>query len=150
MKLEKRKITEKFEEIIRNRGFLLIELVFRGDSRNRIIELFIDSDFGVTTDDCSSLSRELSSLIETEDLISSKFRLDVSSPGIDRPLKFLQQYRKHINRIFEVEYFENDEKKKIRGKLIKIEEDFLFFKVNKNENKMNFNNIKSAKVIVSF
>ena len=79
-----------------------------------------------------------------------KYRLDVSSPGTDKPLKFLSQFPKHINRKFEVSYTSNDETKKLSGKLIKVEGDTLVFLSNQNEISINFNNIKKAKVIVSF
>jgi len=78
------------------------------------------------------------------------FRLDVSSPGIDRPLKFLKQYQKHVNRKFDVSYQSGEEIKKLSGKLAAIEGDYLTFISNNKEVIINFNNIEKANVIVSF
>lgn len=83
--MEKVQIFTKFEEIVASLGFLLIDVVLRGDNHLRIIEVYIDSEKGITVDDCSLVSRALNELIEAEDLIGGSYRLDVSSPGVDRP-----------------------------------------------------------------
>jgi ribosome maturation factor RimP len=89
-------------------------------------------------------------VIEAEELITSSYRLDVSSPGTDRPLKYLIQYPKHINRKLEIEYKDGDESKKVVGKLIRIVAEDLFIEEKKNEFKINFESITKAKVLISF
>lgn len=76
----------------------LIEIVVRGPRGKSVVELFIDTEQGVTSDLCSEVSREASILIEKSGWIQGSYRLDVSSPGIGRPLKFPWQYRKHVGR----------------------------------------------------
>jgi ribosome maturation factor RimP len=76
----------------------LIEIVVRGPRGKTVVELFIDAEQGVTSDLCSTVSREASAVIEKSDWIQGSYRLDVSSPGIGRPLKFPWQYRKHVGR----------------------------------------------------
>lgn len=148
--MEKVKIFEKIEEIAASYGFLLIDIVLRGDNNLRILEVYIDSEKGVTVDDCSNISRAIHELFDKEDLIGSNYRLDVSSPGVDRPLKFLAQYVKHIDRKFEVEYLEENVNKKIIGKLIRIDGDQLFFQSKSSELKINYKDIIKAKVLISF
>ncbi|HUX94034.1 MAG TPA: ribosome maturation factor RimP [Ignavibacteriaceae bacterium] len=132
-------------------GFFLVDIIFRGNPNNRIIEIFIDGEKNVSADDCAKVSREIEEQIESLGLIDSSYRLEVSSPGVDRPLKFLKQYPKHINRKFEISYKPNDETKKLVGKLIRIEgENLIFQSDQKNETIINFNNITKAKVLVSF
>ncbi len=132
-------------------GFFLVDIIFRGNPNNRIIEIFIDGEKNVSADDCAKISREIEEQIESLGLIDSSYRLEVSSPGVDRPLKFLKQYPKHINRKFEISYKPNDETKKLVGKLLRIEgENLIFQSDQKNETIINFNNITKAKVLVSF
>jgi ribosome maturation factor RimP len=150
MKINKEYILERLQEIVSAKGLLLIDLVIRGDARNRIVEVYIDGEESVNTELCSDVSRELQHIIDTEGLLESTYRLDVSTPGVDRPLKFLQQFFKHINRNFEVLYDSNGQSKKINGKLIRIFEDDLYFQKGKEEYKINFNDIKKAKVLISF
>ena len=148
--MEKSQILSKIEEIVRSQGFVLVDLTFRGDHHLQIIEVFIDGVKGVTADDCESVSRAVDEAIEKENLIKSKSRLDVSSPGAERPLKFLLQYIKHVNRKFEVEFQEDGMTKKLTGKLLRIDGEDLFFSEKNAEYKINFNTIVKAKVIISF
>jgi len=68
-------------------GYELVDLEFKREGRERFLRLFIDKPGGVTLDDCAEVSREVGTLLEVEDLIEEAYRLEVSSPGIDRPLK---------------------------------------------------------------
>jgi ribosome maturation factor RimP len=150
MNLEEKNIYNITNEILKEKDFFLIDLVYRGNPKQRIIELYVDSEKNVTAEDLAELNRLINSKIEENNLIESQYRFDVSSPGTDKPMKFLGQFPKHINRKFEVSYTSNDETKKLSGKLIKVEGDTLVFLSNQNEISINFNNIKKAKVIVSF
>ncbi len=145
-------IVEISEEVINRLGFILVDTVFRGDERNRIIEIFADGENGITIDDCAGISREIGKIIEEKELISSKYRLEVSSPGIDRPLKFIQQYKKNINRKFEISFTNNEgnETNLKNAKLVRIENEDLVFEADKKEITINFNNIKKATVLISF
>ncbi len=138
-------------QTVQSSGFMLIDVAFRGDSKNKIIEVYIDSASVVTIDDCSSISRNIIEILETDNEINFSFRLDVSSPGVDRPLKFIEQFSKHTGRQFEIDCTDETEKEmKFKGKLIRLEGENLFFSKGKEELKINFNNIKKAKVLVSF
>lgn len=143
-------LTQKFEEIVTSLGYLLIELNIRGDHHLKVIELYIDNEKGITTDDCTLVSRAVDEAIEAEKLIDQNYRLDVSSPGIERPLKFLVQYQKHINRKFELNFKDENEDKKMTAKLLRIEGENLFFAEKGGETKIEFKNITQAKVLISF
>ncbi|MBW2475749.1 MAG: ribosome maturation factor RimP [Deltaproteobacteria bacterium] len=73
--------------IIRDFGFELVELDFKTEGRSWLVRIFIDKPGGVTLDDCVSVSREVEAVLEVEDPIKNAYRLEVSSPGLDRPLK---------------------------------------------------------------
>ena len=150
MNLEEENIKNIINEILKEKNFFLVDLVYRGNPKQRIIEIYVDSEKNVTAEDLAEINRLISSRMEENNLIESLVRLDVSSPGTDKPLKFLGQFPKHINRKFEVSYTSDDETKKLSGKLIKVEGDTLVFLSNQNEISINFNNIKKAKVLVSF
>ena len=78
------------------------------------------------------------------------FRLDVSSPGIDRPLKFLKQYLNILIVNLMLSYRSGDEYKKLNGKLASVDGDYLTFISNNKEVIIKFNNIEKANVIISF
>jgi ribosome maturation factor RimP len=131
-------------------NLFLVDISVRGRSGAKIIEIFIDGESDVSADDCAKVSREINSQLEQLPDSKSIFRLDVSSPGVDRPLKFLKQFPKHINRKMEVAYFQEGQLKKITGTLLRIEGESPVFMFKNSETKINFNDIKEAKVIVSF
>ena len=87
--------------------------------------------------------------MEGDKILTSPYRLDVSSPGTDRPLIYLKQYSKHIDREFEVSYTSAEKKKKLKGKLISMNGEQLTFFTDK-EIEINFNDIIKAKVLISF
>ncbi len=126
---------------------------------NKKLEVFIDSDDGVTFDTCRRISRYLESFIDEEQWLGEKYTLEVSSPGTDRPLQLPRQYNKHIGRKLEVKTTEGE---KYEGRLTEVtaKEITLTYKVRRKEGKkkvteeMNtsipFANIEKAKVKISF
>ena len=73
--------------ILTELGLELVDLEFKREGYSWFLRLFIDKPGGVTLDDCAEVSREVSAILEVEDPIEAPYRLEVSSPGIDRPLK---------------------------------------------------------------
>ena len=142
-------IIEIAREIATFNGFFLIDVTFRGTENNKVIEVFIDGEKNISAEDCAEISRKMNSAIDEKHLIKSKYRLDFSSPGVDRPLQFLKQYYKHIGRQFEIMFKVDGEKKRLKGKLLKIEGEKLTFLAGK-ESVINFNDITKAKVLISF
>lgn len=146
-------IKEKILKIIQNSisetDFFLVDTNIRGDQRKRIIEVFVDSSKNVSADDLAELSSKINeSLSETEDI--GNYRLDVSTPGVDRPLKFIEQYPKNVNRNFELEYHFGDEVKKVKARLVSVNGNELTFNDGRNEFLISYNQIIKAKVLISF
>jgi ribosome maturation factor RimP len=80
----------------------LIELELKSEGHGKSVEVYVDSEQGVTTEICSTVSREMDRLVESAGLVRGSYRLTVSSPGIARPLKYAWQYKKHKGRQLEV------------------------------------------------
>jgi len=76
----------------------LVDVTIRGERGGSIVEVFVDTDRGITADECAKVNRHISSGIEEQNLIPGRYRLEVSSPGLERPLKLLRQYKKNIGR----------------------------------------------------
>lgn len=150
MKFFDKKIKDIANNIIEKNGFFLIDFILRGNEKNRVIEIFIDGERNISAEDCAKINREINSEIDAQNIIESNYRMDVSSPGIDRSLLYLKQYPKHVNRKFDISYNQNNETKKLTGKLIEISGENLTFLSDNKQIIINFNNIKKAKVIASF
>ena len=88
--------------------------------------------------------------LEDDEIINQAYRLDVSSPGVDRPLKFLEQYQKNIDRKFKIKYNNNETTSEFEGKLKSVNNTQLCFNVKKEEVIVDFDQVVSAKVLISF
>lgn len=144
-------IRDEIEHVVNNQNFFLIDLIVRGDRSNRVIEIYVDSEKNISAEDCAEISRKIDKMLEEQNLIESGYRLEVSSPGVNRPLKFLKQFPKHINRKFDISYRDEDSVKKFSGTLRGVEgEKLLFMKNNREEITLDFNKILKAKVLISF
>jgi ribosome maturation factor RimP len=144
-------IQEQIEHIVNNKGFFLIDLVLRGERNNRVIEVYVDSEINVSAEDCAEISRDIDKHLEEENIFESGYRLEVSSPGVSRPLKFLKQFPKHINRKFDISYRDLNSVKKVTGTLKNIAgNDLVFIKSNREEIRIEFDKIIKAKVLISF
>jgi ribosome maturation factor RimP len=148
MDIEKNKLEHSLRELVENNGYLLIDLAILNRKGGKVIEVYVDNETGITVDDCAKLSRILNDNLENLGLKDLVLRLDVSSPGIDRDLKYLPQYKKHVNRWFKVNYVEGEAVKEKEMKLKSIDNEELTFEKDEKEIKINYNDIKKAKVII--
>lgn len=90
------------EEVLAETDLFLVDVSVRGWKGSQVVEVFADREAepgtGADLDALADVSRQLGFLLETEEVFSSKYRLDVSSPGLDRPLTDPRQYRRHVGR----------------------------------------------------
>ena len=98
----KEKIEELVQQIIDDENIFIVDILFSGSENIKKIVLLLDSDTNLSIDDCAKISRKLGAEIEALDLIEGAFNLEVSSPGLDKPLKLIRQYKKNISRILAV------------------------------------------------
>lgn len=92
--------------ILESLGMELVDIEFARAGRDGVLRLFIDKDGGITLDDCADVSRELSAILDVEDIIPGHYTLEVSSPGLDRPLKTPADYERFAGRLVKVRTFE--------------------------------------------
>lgn len=115
------------------------------------VRLFIDKEGGVTVDDCADVSRQVSAILDVEDPIADKYNLEVSSPGLDRPLFTLLQFERYIAQDISVHLrIPVMERRKWQGKLDRIENDMVTLIVDGQEQVLVFGNIQKANVVAKF
>lgn len=136
------------EESAAGHGAHLVDLVVRGEKGISIVEVFVDAEEPVTSDLCAQLSRDFGGIIERNNLVRGSYRLVVSSPGIDRPMKYRWQYRKHIGRPFEMRVHEGDTARTVVGRLAKVNEVGVVIEMETTQAQvhMDFENIIEARV----
>ncbi|MFX0211506.1 MAG: ribosome maturation factor RimP, partial [Candidatus Hodarchaeota archaeon] len=97
------------QSTLENEGFELVDLVVRGKNSSRVLQFFVDHERGITLDDCVHLNRKLSNLLdsEAEQIELGSYSLEVSSPGLDRPLKTEKDFQRNIGRTVSLMFFKN-------------------------------------------
>ncbi|MBZ0247767.1 MAG: ribosome maturation factor RimP [Cyclobacteriaceae bacterium] len=107
-------ITEMAASLLKEPHLFLVEVVISGNRVQKKVVVIIDGDKGATIEDCSKLSRALSAKLDEEEIIPEMYTLEVTTPGVDFPLKLKRQYKKHIGRGFKITL---TDKSQIKGKL---------------------------------
>ena len=98
--------------IVETKGFELVDVEWVKEGANWYLRAYIDKENGITVDDCEEVSRALSDLLDEEDFISENYILEVSSPGLDRPLKKEKDFARSIGKDVEVKLFKAINKEK--------------------------------------
>ncbi len=92
------KVKELAEPVVDELGLELVDVVYATESGRRILRVIIDGPGGVTIDDCTMVSRELGTLLDVEDVVPESYSLEVSSPGLDRPLVREKDFRNAVGK----------------------------------------------------
>ncbi len=113
-----KKITELFLPIVGEKGFELADVEFVKEGPNWYLRVYIDKEGGITIDDCEMVSRTLEKKMDEADPIQQAYILEVSSPGIDRPLKKPEDFVKYAGEIVDIKLYKPLEgSKEFQGEL---------------------------------
>jgi ribosome maturation factor RimP len=99
------KIHSLAQSLTSSLGLELVEIEYKREGRQMVLRLFIDKEGGVSLDDCAAVSKELSAVLDVEDIIPGKYTLEVSSPGLNRPLKSMADYERFTGRLVKIRTF---------------------------------------------
>ena len=95
-----------------------------------LLRIYIDREEGVTIDDCEKVSRQVSALLDVEDPIAGEYTLEVSSPGIDRPLFTLEQFRQYVGEVVSIRTRGPIEgRRKFKGKITEVADEEVIVEV---------------------
>lgn len=84
--------------IIEDLGLELVDLEYQRESHGWVLRFYLDKEGGITLDECAGASREIAALLDVEDLVDTAYQLEVSSPGLERPLKKLADFQRFAGR----------------------------------------------------
>ncbi len=144
-------VAQLVDELIAETDCYVVEISVSDSKIRRKVAVFLDSDTGITIDQCTAFSRILGNRLE--EVIEEAFTLEVSSPGADSPLKFERQYVKNIGRSLRILKTDQTE---IKGKLTEVNNGVVVIepeakkKVKPEAVTIPLSEIREAKVIISF
>lgn len=132
-------------------GKELLGIEYISAGNQSILRLFIEHENGIDVDDCAEVSRQVGAILDVEDPISSEYSLEVSSPGLDRPIFSLAQFQAVIGETINVKLsVPSNGRRKFKGKLETIENDTLIVVVDGQDYELVFNNIDKANLVHNF
>jgi len=153
--MEESIISSLIEPILENSGFLLVQL--KKNIYEQVLQVFIEKVSGqLTITDCSKLTKEMIQILENDNLLPESYRIEVSSPGIDRILVRAKDFKDNIGNEIKIELKEKTaNRKNIKGEISGLQGDTLTLKLYKNENNyddeitISLMNISKAKLVFS-
>lgn len=120
------RITEIVAEVGAPLGIELVDLEYKREGRDMVVRVFLEKEGGIMLDDCAEVSRQLSDILDVEDFMPERYTLEVSSPGICRPLKKVADYERFTGHLVKVKTFDmladdaGNKRKTFTGKLAGI------------------------------
>ena len=144
----KTEIETTVEPILSGEGFCLVEIKLARYKQNYRVQVFVDSDHGVTIDDCARLSKLVGSALDVADIIDSRYVLEMSSPGLDRPLQDSRDFRRTIGRRMEVLVFRDGRESTLLGTLTGMDDEVLTLSDGNDAIRIALSDIRQGKIII--
>jgi ribosome maturation factor RimP len=134
--LKQESVAEKVEAVARRvtlgREFELTDVEVTRDKNGYLVRIFVDREGGIGLDELQSVSEEVSAILDAEDPIASSYTLEVSSPGLDRPLKTEADYRRFVGKLVKLASYEPvDGRRHWLGRLTSFEEGIVTVRLEK-------------------
>ncbi|WP_105167037.1 ribosome maturation factor RimP [Pseudoalteromonas sp. T1lg23B] len=146
-KLEQ-ELTAMLEPAVEALGFELLGLEFVQAGRHSTLRVYIEHENGITVDNCADVSRQVSAILDVEDPITNEYDLEVSSPGIDRPLFKQAHYEKAQGEEVRVRTkLPQDGRRNFKGDLVAVSGDMITISVDGAEHLIMLSNIERANII---
>lgn len=143
------KIKNLVQPIIEDLGYVLWGCDFLSQGKQGLLRIYIDGNNGIGIEDCELVSRHVSALLDVEDPLPGYYRLEISSPGIPRPLFYSWQYTKYIGECIQIKLAKPlAEKKKYQGRIVKVDNDVLTLQTNEGQQEFFISHITKAYLTV--
>ena len=142
------RLTALLEPTVSGLGYELLGIEHQRSSGSQLIRLFIDQESGITADDCERVSRQVGDVLDVEGAVSGEYMLEVSSPGLGRPLFTLQQHTRFIGQIISLQLRALvDGRRRLKGELLDVTRDALVVLVDDKRFHVPFQSVERSKLI---
>jgi ribosome maturation factor RimP len=139
------------DPILLNEGMELVDIEYRRESKGWILRLYLDKEGGVTLDDCTRVSQEVERSLDVEDFIQTPYTLEVSSPGLTRPLKTEKDFMKYCHRLIKVKTVDPIEnRRQFKGRLLGVSENRIEIEVDGGVFQIPLSNVAKANLEIDW
>lgn len=141
-------LRERLASLVSAMGYEFVGCEMQSQGRHSLLRIYIDSERGITVDDCSSVSYQVSAMLDVEDPIQGQYTLEVSSPGLDRPLFEIAQYQKFVGNQVKIKLNSPiNDRRNFSGILLRVQGTDIHLMVGTEEIVVPFSSIEKANVI---
>ena len=139
------------EPILSDERMELVEIQYRREAHGWVLRFTIDKEGGVTLEDCSRINHDVGRTLDVEDFIPTRYHLEVSSPGLNRPLKNEKDFLKYRNRLIKVKTFDPiDNRRQFKGKLLDLVENQIQMEIDEGIIHIPLSNVAKANLEIEF
>ncbi len=143
-------LTEKLHDLIQplcaEQSLILVAVALQGVANARTLRVTADTEEGITLKQCKMLSNEISDLLFRKEVIAGNYRIEVSSPGLTKPLEHPFEYRRNLNRDLKVQYRDGGEMREVVGKLVEFGDNVITLEMKKEQIEISVDQIEKAVV----
>jgi ribosome maturation factor RimP len=151
--IKTQQLEELLEPIVSSMNYEFVGLEYTAQGRHSILRVYIDTEKGVGVDDCADVSRQLSAVLDVEDPITNEYSLEISSPGLNRPLFKLYQYEQFIGEVVKFKTIRpqlDNGQRKFKGTIIAIKNNNIIFEIDDEPLSIEFVDIDKANIVAKF
>ncbi|MEY2700315.1 MAG: ribosome maturation factor RimP [Pseudomonadota bacterium] len=142
-------LAKLIEPAVTGLGYELVDLEF--ESQGRILRLYIDHADGITIDDCSKVSYQVSGILEVEDPISGQYQLEVSSPGMDRPLVKPEHFQRFTGQMARIQILRPiGNQKRFKGRITAASDESVTLETETGSVELTYGAIEKARLVPEF
>jgi len=149
--LSVRKLNELLQPLVEELGYEFVGLEYNSNPKHAVLRIYIDHEGGIGINDCEVVSRETAALLDVKDPIRSQYNLEVSSPGLERPLFRSEHYREFIGYEVKITTFAPlDGRRKFSGPILGADEQTVTIDLDGSEVTLGIDNIVKARLIPDY
>jgi len=142
----KEEILKVIEKPMTDDGCELVELVVSQYKANTTLRLFVYTDNGTSVGECARISRLVGNLLEETDMLKSGYMLEVSSPGLDRPLKTARDFKFRVGETVKIDFVE-PKRKNLKAQIISVIDETIEFEIDSEKITLNLSEIEQARIV---
>lgn len=136
--------------VLEDMGVELVDLQIFGSSGRTILRVYVDQENGISLEKCTLVSREIADILDRKDPIKSRYTLEVSSPGLDRPLKSRRDFERNLNKVAKIKYKDGEKGSREKGRIKSVDDLNVVLESEQEDITIKLASIEMAKLVIEF
>ena len=144
-------IQNVIEPAVTSLGYELVGIEYLSQGRRSLLRIYIDHEAGINLDDCQRVSHQVSGVLDVEDVVHGQYSLEVSSPGLDRPLFTMEQFKRFLGSEVKLRLtVAVNGRRKFTGILRSVDDANVLLQVDEEQVSLPFSDIEKANLVPNY